>query len=194
MKFKENVGLECLFVRRLLSLSYSCWLSPVGDRPVRLTQGPSDYGAPMPSRDGRTIFANGTRTSGELVRCPEGSNVCAPYLGGPFATGVSFSRDALRLRVYDISSQRWRTLLDAEAYLSYPTWAEDGEHALVSEGNTRVRVNIHDGRKEVVVDFGELRRLQTEWAQWVGHAPDGSVLTLRDTSLDEVFALELETP
>jgi serine/threonine protein kinase/Tol biopolymer transport system component len=315
------------------------WLSPAGDRPVRLTQGPSDYGAPMPSRDGRAIFANGTRTSGELVRCPEGSNVCAPYLGGPFATGVSFSRDAqwmawtasddalwrsridgterlqltypplvallsqwspdgrqigfngikpgegwklrivpsdggalkdavpgdaepqidmswspdgrsfvfgrkplghrdddpvilqvldletgvvspvpgseglfsprwspdgrslagmsrdsLRLQVYDISSQRWRTLLDAEAILGYPTWAEDGEHVLVSEGNTRVRVNIHDGRKEVVVDFGELRRLQTDWAQWVGHAPDGSVLTLRDTSLDEVFALELETP
>jgi hypothetical protein len=29
--------------------------------------------------------------------------------------------------------------------------------------------------------------------QWAGHAPDDSILALRDTSLDETFALELDT-
>jgi hypothetical protein len=29
---------------------------------------------------------------------------------------------------------------------------------------------------------------------WVDHAPDDSILTVHDTSLDELFALQLETP
>jgi Tol biopolymer transport system component len=315
------------------------WLSPAGDRPARLTQGPSSYVAPSPSRDGRRVFANGRRTSGELVRCPLGSNECAPYLGGLQASGVAFSpdgesiawtapdgtlwrsradgterlqltfpplvallprwspdgqqigfnsvlpgeslklrlipaeggtsrdavpgdakaqldmswspdgrafvfgrnpadyrdddpftlqvldvgsgeispvpgseglfsprwspdgrrlaalsHDSLRLRVYGFSSRRWRTLVDEGTLVGYPTWADDGEHVFVIENNARVRVDVQNGRKEVVVDFKELRRLQTGFGQWVGQAPDGSVLTLRDTSLDEIFALELETP
>ena len=315
------------------------WLSPASDRPSRLTQGPSSYGAPSPSRDGRRIFANGRRASGELVRCPLGSNECAPYLGGLQAWGVAYSpdgesiawtapdgtlwrsradgterlqltfppqvtlvprwspdgrqigfngiapgermrlrlvpseggplrdavpgdtevqldlgwspdgrtlvfgrnpydyrdddpitlqvldvgsgeispvpgseglfsprwspdgrrlaalsHDSLRLRVYDFSSRRWRTLVDEGTFVGYPSWADDGEHVFVSENNARVRVDVQNGRKEVVVDFKGLRRLESEWGQWVGHAPDGSVLTLRDTSLDEIFALELETP
>jgi serine/threonine protein kinase/Tol biopolymer transport system component len=315
------------------------WFSTAKNRLTQLTQGPSSYRAPMPSRDGRRIFANGTSTSGELVRCPEGSSVCAPYLGGPHASGVSFSddgqwmawtasdntlwrsrtdgtqrlqltyppvvallsqwspdgkqigfnslapgekwrlrivpaqggaprdavpgdvefqldmswapdgrsyvfgrgafdhrdddpitlqildletgrvspvpgseglfsprwspngrylaamtSDSLRLRAYDFSTGEWRTVRDDGTLLAYPTWAPDGDHILVSENNTRVRINVRDGRKEVVVDFGDLRRLQTIFGQWVGHAPDGSVLTLRDTSLDEIFALELEAP
>jgi len=46
----------------------------------------------------------------------------------------------------------------------------------------------------VVVDFTGLRRLRTGFGQWVGHAPDGSVVTVRDTSLNEIFALDLEAP
>ncbi len=108
---------------------------------------------------------------------------------------AALTTDSLRLRAYDFSSQRWRTLVDAGTLVGYPTWAEDGDHIFVIEDNARVRVGLQDGRKEVVVAFGELRRLRSgAWGQWVGHAPDGSVLTLRDTSLDEIFARELETP
>jgi WD40 repeat protein len=107
---------------------------------------------------------------------------------------AAMTSDSLRLRAYDFSTGEWRTVRDDGTLLAYPTWAPDGDHILVSENNTRVRINVRDGRKEVVVDFGDLRRLQTIFGQWVGHAPDGSVLTLRDTSLDEIFALELEAP
>jgi Tol biopolymer transport system component len=293
----------------------------------------------MPSRDSRKIFANGTKPSGELVRCPLGSGECAPYLGGLEASGVAFSpdgesiawtvrdgtlwrsradgterlqltfppltaflprwspdgrqigfnstapgeplklrvvpseggplrdavpgdtesqldlswspdgrafafgrnpgvyreddpftleildvetgevspvpgseglfsprwspdgrrlaalsHDSLRLRVYDFSSRQWRTLIDEGTLVGYPTWAADGEHVFVIENDARVRVGVRDGRKEVVVDFTGLKRLATGFGQWVGHAPDGSVLTVRDTSLNEIFALDLETP
>jgi hypothetical protein len=54
------------------------WLSSGSAQLVRLTQGLLNYFNPMPSRDGRRIFADGWR---------------APYLGGIDAEGVSFSLD-----------------------------------------------------------------------------------------------------
>jgi Tol biopolymer transport system component len=314
------------------------WLPGGSARPVRLTQGPLSYTWPLPSRDGRRIFARGVRQSGELVRCPLGSGECAPFLGGIDAEGVSFSRDgewvvytlsdgtlwrsradgteslqltfppvpahlatwspdgqqiavvrplggasrvllvpagggtpqeaapadeesqadaswspdgrrlaigrpiglgpkdreitiqiadletgevapvpgsrglfsprwspdgrylvalshdSLRLLLYEFSSQRWEPLLAAGTLVAYPTWARDGRHLFVDEGSSRVRLRVADGHKEVVRSFEGVRRINRGHGLWVGHAPDGSILALRDTSLDELFALELEFP
>jgi hypothetical protein len=69
-----------------------------------------------------------------------------------------------------------------------------GGRRTVTEGNARLRFRIPDGRQEVVHSFEGFRRLGRRLGQWVDHAPDGSILTVRDTSLDEIFALELEAP
>ena len=53
---------------------------------------------------------------------------------------------------------------------------------------------IADGRREVVHSFEGLRQINRLFGAWVGHAPDDSILALRDTSIDEIFALELEAP
>jgi Tol biopolymer transport system component len=313
------------------------WLSPASREPVRLTQGPLSYRMPVWSRDGRRIFAEGSRQSGELVRCKLGSGEYAPYLGGIDAEGVSFSRDgecvayvlpdgtlwrsradgterlqltfpplwaalpqwspdgkricfarletggttrlmlvsadggpaqealpedegtqadgewspdgrrlafgryflsdrseltiqiadletgqitvvpgskglysprwspdgrhlaalshdALRLLLYDFSSQQWRPLLAPGTVVTYPAWARDSASVFVTEGGQRVRVRVTDGRREVVHSFEGLRQINRLLGPWVGHAPDDSILALRDTSIDEIFALELETP
>jgi Tol biopolymer transport system component len=132
--------------------------------------------------------------SGEISPVPGSEGLFSPRWSPDGRRLAALSHDSLRLRVYGFSSRRWRTLVDEGTLVGYPTWADDGEHVFVIENNARVRVDVQNGRKEVVVDFKELRRLQTGFGQWVGQAPDGSVLTLRDTSLDEIFALELETP
>jgi serine/threonine protein kinase/Tol biopolymer transport system component len=312
------------------------WLSFGRAAPVRLTQGPLNYAGPLPSRDGRKIFAEGWRVSGELVRCPLGAGECASFLGGIDAWGVTFSRDgewvaytladgtlwrsradgteklqltfppqsaalprwspdgrqiafstlsgrtsrvlvvpadggptraaapedegpqmdatwspsgrrmafgrpilgggedseitiqivdletgqltpvpdsrglfsprwspdgrylvalshdSLRLLLYELSSQRWTPLIAAGTVLGYPSWARDGKSLFVEEGDSRVRVRIPDGHKETVSTYEGLRRLG-RLGIWVDNAPDGSILTERDTSLDEIFALELET-
>ncbi len=315
------------------------WLSPGSSEPVRLTQGPLSYGVPVWSREGRRIFTEGSRQSGELVRCTLGSGECLPFLGGIDAEGVSFSRDgqwvawvtsdgglwrsradgteklqltfppltaalpqwspdgkrisfarlgpgnstrlllvpagggtpqdalpadkgtqmdgswspdgsrlafgrslsaspqdrdmtiqiadlatgqvtlvpgskglfsprwspdgrhlaavshdSLRLLLYDFSSQGWRPLLAAGTLVAYPSWARDSQHLFVTEGAARVRFRIADGHREVVHSFQGLRQLNRRLGAWVNHAPDDSILALRDTSLDEIFALELEAP
>jgi Tol biopolymer transport system component len=314
----------------------SGWLSAGSTEPVRLTQGPLSYGVPAWSRDGRRIFAEGSRQSGELVRCKLGSEECATYLGGIDAEGVSFTRDgqwvawvtpdgglwrsradgteklqltfppvwaalpqwspdgrricfarleaaaptrlmlvsadggptqeamprdkgsqvdgdwspdgrrlafgrltsggpqddditiqiadletsqitavpgskglfsprwspdgrhlaalwhdSLRLLIYDFATQRWRPLVE-RTYVGYPAWARDSASVFVTEEGRRARYRVSDGRREVVHSFGGLRQINRLLGPWVGRAPDDSILALRDTSIDEIFALELE--
>jgi Tol biopolymer transport system component len=312
------------------------WLSK--GQPVRLTQGPLSYTVPVWSRDGRRIFAEGSRQSGELVRCALGSGDCTPHLGGIDAEGVSYSRDgqwvawvapdgglwrsradgsdklqltfpplwaalptwspdgaricfarlergaptrlmlvpadggpaqealpddegsevdgewspdgrrlvfgrlatggpgdleitvqigdletgritpvpgskglfsprwspdgrhlaalrhdSLALLLYDFSSQQWRPLVEG-TYVGYPAWAHDSASLFVTEDGQRVRYRTADGRREVVHTLEGVRQINRLLGPWVGHAPDDSILALRDTSIDEIFAFELETP
>jgi Tol biopolymer transport system component len=105
---------------------------------------------------------------------------------------AAMSHDSLRLLVYDFASQRWRPLLAAGTLVAYPAWARDSQHLFVTEGGARVRLRVVDGRREVVHSFVGLRQLSRGLGAWVNHAPDDSILALRDTSLDQIFALELE--
>ncbi len=72
-------------------------------KPIRLTNGPLPYSNPYPSRDGKRIFALGTKQRGELVRYDMKSHQFEPFLSGISATDPTFSRDG-----------KW------VAYVSYP--------------------------------------------------------------------------
>jgi Tol biopolymer transport system component/DNA-binding winged helix-turn-helix (wHTH) protein len=60
---------------------------------VRLTSGPLSFFGPVPSADGKRIFAFGVDERGELIRYDAGQRQFAPYLGGISAAWVDFSRD-----------------------------------------------------------------------------------------------------
>jgi eukaryotic-like serine/threonine-protein kinase len=72
-------------------------------QPIRLTNGPLLYENVGPSRDGKHLFAVGTRQRGELVRYDMQSRQFVPFLSGISAVEPTFSRDG-----------RW------VAYASYP--------------------------------------------------------------------------
>ncbi len=61
--------------------------------PIQLTTGPINWGAPILSRDGKTIFARGYTNRGELVRWDAHSRSFQPFLSGISADNVVFSRD-----------------------------------------------------------------------------------------------------
>ena len=71
--------------------------------PVQLTSSPIRWGAPVFSKDGKTIFASGVIPKGELVRLDSKSGQFLPFLGGISANLVVFSKDG-----------------QAVAYVSYP--------------------------------------------------------------------------
>lgn len=71
--------------------------------PIQLTSGPTQWGVPIPSKDGKKIFAEGTNRHGELSRYDAKSRLFQPFLKGISAEGVAFSRDGASV-----------------AYVSYP--------------------------------------------------------------------------
>jgi Tol biopolymer transport system component/DNA-binding winged helix-turn-helix (wHTH) protein len=71
--------------------------------PIQLTSGPTRWGVPIPSKDGKKIFAEGTSRHGELSRFDAKSGQFHPFLRGISAEGVAFSKDG-----------------DSVAYVSYP--------------------------------------------------------------------------
>jgi Tol biopolymer transport system component/DNA-binding winged helix-turn-helix (wHTH) protein len=61
--------------------------------PVQLTTGPTRWGPPIPGKDGKTIFSQGTTPRGELSRYDAQTKQFEPLLGGISGQGVTFSKD-----------------------------------------------------------------------------------------------------
>jgi hypothetical protein len=61
--------------------------------PIQLTSGPLAYTGAMPARNGKKIFAIGTKRRGELVRYDMKSGQFVPFLSGISAIDPTFSQD-----------------------------------------------------------------------------------------------------
>ncbi|HLK69401.1 MAG TPA: hypothetical protein VKU19_38485 [Bryobacteraceae bacterium] len=61
--------------------------------PVRLTHGPTNYLAAIPSIDGKRIFALGKQEHGELVRFDQRAGVFLPFARPLWAMQTDYSRD-----------------------------------------------------------------------------------------------------
>jgi Tol biopolymer transport system component len=112
---------------------------------------------------------------------------------------AAVSGAGFRALLYDFSSARWREVLAGSPDWPWPNWSHDGRSLFFSEGSARVRVGIADGRREVVARFEGLRIVpdagnKMTGHNWVSQAPDDSVITLRDVSVQEIFALDWEAP
>ena len=60
---------------------------------MQLTTGPLNFGSPLPSRDGKELFAQGWQARAEMVRYDTKSGAFLPFLSNTDAAQVDFSRD-----------------------------------------------------------------------------------------------------
>lgn len=109
----------------------SLWVLPdqdpfwrkVAREPVQLTTGPMNFGSPLPSRDGKKLFAQGWQPRAEMVRYDAKSGALLPFLANTDAAQVDFSRDG-KLVVYVRSTDAtlWRSKFDGSdrLQLTYP--------------------------------------------------------------------------
>jgi serine/threonine protein kinase/Tol biopolymer transport system component len=68
-------------------------LQRASGEPTQLTTGPMQFNNPVPSPDGKRLFASGWQPRSELVRYDAKSGQFLPYLGGISAEGLDLSRD-----------------------------------------------------------------------------------------------------
>jgi Tol biopolymer transport system component len=122
---------------------------------------------------------------------PDGRKIAAVATGEPG-----------KLMLYDLAAERWQEAVGFP--IGYPTWSHDGKHIyyqyLRSEGKKPVResigrVRIADGKLENVVDVQNLGRIATgTFVDWFGLTPDDSLMFARDSSTQEIYALDMEWP
>ncbi len=127
--------------------------------PVQLTFGPTAWDRPIPSRDGKTLFASGRTKRGELVHLNSKSRQFQPFLSGISAEFVTFSNDGKYVAYVSYPEGiLWRAAADGSNPLQltespvYPKsvrWSPDGSRIAfvdrASEGIDAIYMIASDG-------------------------------------------------
>ncbi len=109
---------------------------PRDRQPVQLTNGPLNYWAPLPSRDGKRVYVVGEQPRGELVRYDLKLRQMVPYVGMSVEQ-VRYSRDG-QMAAYIAYPENtlWRIKADGTERLqltfppkvsAMPRWSPDGK-------------------------------------------------------------------
>ncbi|MFY9561560.1 MAG: protein kinase [Terriglobales bacterium] len=96
--------------------------------PFQLTTGPLSFSSPVPSPDGRKLFAGGRQGRGELVRYDPPSHQFMPFLSSISAGELDFSRDGKWVTYVSYPDYAlWRSRVDGsdQLQLTYPPMAAD---------------------------------------------------------------------
>ena len=106
-------------------------------QPVQLTTGPMQLENPLPSPDGKRLFAAGSQPRSEVVRYDSKSGHFLPYLEGISAEGLDFSRDGKWVAYVEYpEGTLWRANADgserqqltfAPLRAAMPRWSPDGK-------------------------------------------------------------------
>ena len=171
-------------------LQSDLWLLPIKTgrfrhvgEPIRLTNGPLPYSFPCPGRDGKQIFALGTKQRGELVRYDMKSKQFVPFLGGISATDPTFSRDGRWVAYASYPDHTlWRSRSDGTERLQLTFPPMDMRFPFISPDGTKVA--FHNDKNEIFVvsmEGGTPRKITGDafYASW---SPDGNYLL--DNSVD----------
>ncbi len=103
------------------------------------------------------------------------------------------------LMLYDTNLHNWQQIVPSNIGAGYQNWAPDGKciffNAVFEKGSPEYRICLNDRKIQHVADMAQAGPLAPEGgAGWTGLAPDGSVLALRDTSTEEIYALDVKFP
>ena len=104
-----------------------------------------------------------------------------------------------KLMMYDFRARTWEEWVNDPNNVDFPTWSKDGQYVIYNNINAanpkcrRVRVGSH--QPEDLFNLGGLARFYSgKFGSWSGNAPDGSRLFVRDSSSQEIYALDVELP
>jgi len=109
---------------------------------------------------------------------------------------VARSLDSMALMLFDFKTQTW-TELARGVYFGFMNWSADGRYVYYLRRGDEpavLRVRIADGNAEEVASLKDMRQTGFREGVWMGVAPDGSPLVLRDIGTQEIYGLDLQAP
>lgn len=188
-------------------------ISAEGGEPEQLTSGDVENGDPNWSPDGASLVYAGpwdekstnvplrivNLKTRQVTEVPDSAGMFSPRWSpdGRYLFATPLGGGGLML--YDFKSRNWEQLYPAKVDANYPNWTPDGKCIYFSstgrEHSPEYRICLGDRKIQQVADMaqaGELAFGNNGW--WTGLAPDGSILALRDTSTEEIYALDVKFP
>ena len=107
------------------------------------------------------------------------------------------SADQTKLLLYAFATQKWQDFakLHETSQFAYFSWSHDGRYVYFTTSDPIFgRIAVTDHRIERLRSLKDVRLFNGTFGAWTGIAPDDSLLILRDTSVDEIYALDVQLP
>ena len=180
-------------------------LRKVTREPLQLTSGAINYGFPIPSKDGRKLFAVAGLARGELVRYDAKSKAVEPFLSGISAQDVAFSKDGQWVAyVLYPEGTLWRSKADGSdrlqlsfppLYAMVPRWSPDGKQLVFFDYETGKPTRIYlvsadGGTPKAMMPGGPETQTDPTWS------PDGNSVAFGGvirTAMDGIHIFDLKT-
>jgi Tol biopolymer transport system component len=154
------------------------------DKPIQLTAGPLSFEDPLPSKDGKEMFAIGEFHRAEVIRYDSRGGQFVPYLSGISAEGLAFSRDGQWVTYTSFpDGSLWRSKLDGSERLQLtfppmrallPRWSPDGKQIAFNAILPGVTWNVYlvssEGGTPQRILPSERSQMDASWS------PDGNSL------------------
>ena len=110
---------------------------------------------------------------------------------------VAMPLNALSLRLYDFKLHKWSQLVSVNTgHTGYPCWSANSKYVyfLARQKDPAIlRVSIPDGKLEQVASLKGVP-VTGYWGQWLGLAPDDSLLILKDAGTQEIVSMDFHEP
>jgi len=211
-------GKQIVFMGRTISTNWRAYLiSSSGGAPRDLIPGADAGFDPTWSPDGESIVlslhnagvslhdqANGSSgisildlKTEKVSDLPGAENLFSPRWSPNGKYIAAISTDSKKLMLFDRASARWTEL--ANMTIGYPSWSHDGQYlyfdTTLNDDPAFFRIRISDRKLDRLVSLKGVQRFWAELGgQWTGLAPDDSLLLVRDTSSQEIYALDFQAP
>jgi serine/threonine protein kinase len=109
---------------------------------------------------------------------------------------AALTLDSLKLMLFDLSTHKWTNL--ANIFVAYPSWSRDGHYiyfdGILDNEEGFYRVQASSGKLERLFSMKGFQAAGGAFGNWTGLAPDESPLLARDASIQEIYALDVDTP
>ena len=114
--------------------------------------------------------------------------------GGQYLAALDVALIPKALFLFDFQTGKWSDWVSDPEGIGYPAWTVDGRHIEYMNPQKCRRVQLGSSLPEDIFALGTFSPYFTDFGPWNDTAPDGSRMFTRDTSTEDIYALDLDLP
>jgi Tol biopolymer transport system component/DNA-binding winged helix-turn-helix (wHTH) protein len=130
----------------------------------------------------------------EISAVPGSAGLWSPRWSPVGESIVALNTTLHALMIGEIGTGNWHELVRSSETVGFPQWSGNGSLIYYVMQDAMYSIRVKDHKIEKVADMSGIPTTGSWSGYWDAVAPDGSPLILRDTSLNEIYALDFDAP